>query len=727
MADRDLELKIRALVEGAKDVDELKKGLRDLSGQKVGDNTRKMRQGFDKSERSADNLRRTTQLATRALGVLGLAFGAAQVAQFAQRTLEGAENTTRLADSVGATISTVQELTFTFKQYRLEQNDVADALATLSDRAEDAKAGTSSMIEDFGLLGISVDDLRGKDPGELFRLFAEGVKNTEDPGKRLAGVVRTMGDDLGRNLLPLLLEGEEGLRNYAQQARDAGAVMGDELTRGGADANRELREIRQVISADFARTVVENTDAITDFAKALGTLASWAATATAETTSFIKFLAEDLASDLFGPAADDIVRIEEKIKKLREGLEKPLLMRGTHGGEDFFASDEEINAEIKKLEALRDLYRDRQFNKRFGGDGDDDTGGTGGTGGTDPGGESDEEAEKRQNKIQAIIDKLKEQQATYGQSAQAAAIYRLELLGASEAEIEQARSIAESIEQQRQSEQAQKDAAKAARELAEEKRRNVEADKELLATMRQEIELAGLSNRERAQQIAVSRLSVEATDEQRRAVEKLAGKLFDLKEAGEEAGDDMNEFAKQAARNMQSAFADYLYDPFDEGLEGMVRGFADAVRRMLAEALAAKALQSFFGGISGATTGGTSSFFGAMAANVQHTGGMAGTGPTRQVSPLLFIGARRYHEGGMAGMAGLAPDEVPAILQRGERVMSRSEVQQSGQQQGAMPSGRLQVELGDGLVGRVIRSDEGQQALIELVRRNRSAFNQALS
>jgi hypothetical protein len=46
-------------------------------------------------------------------------------------------------------------------------------------------------------------------------------------------------------------------------------------------------------------------------------------------------------------------------------------------------------------------------------------------------------------------------------------------------------------------------------------------------------------------------------------------------------------------------------------------------------------------------------------------------GPGRRVPALVFAGAPRLHAG---GWAGLRPDEVPAILQRGERVLSRAEV-----------------------------------------------------
>jgi hypothetical protein len=41
-----------------------------------------------------------------------------------------------------------------------------------------------------------------------------------------------------------------------------------------------------------------------------------------------------------------------------------------------------------------------------------------------------------------------------------------------------------------------------------------------------------------------------------------------------------------------------------------------------------------------------------------------------------FAGAPRMHSG---GWAGLRPDEVPAILQRGERVLSRREAARYGQ------------------------------------------------
>jgi hypothetical protein len=58
--------------------------------------------------------------------------------------------------------------------------------------------------------------------------------------------------------------------------------------------------------------------------------------------------------------------------------------------------------------------------------------------------------------------------------------------------------------------------------------------------------------------------------------------------------DAMSAFADQAARNMQSAFADFLFDPFDKGIKGMLKGFIDIIRRMIAEAIAAKLFEKLF-------------------------------------------------------------------------------------------------------------------------------------
>lgn len=57
--------------------------------------------------------------------------------------------------------------------------------------------------------------------------------------------------------------------------------------------------------------------------------------------------------------------------------------------------------------------------------------------------------------------------------------------------------------------------------------------------------------------------------------------------------DEWSEFSKQAAKNIQDAFADFLFDPFQDGLDGMLKGFLDTVRKMVAEWAASNLMTAF--------------------------------------------------------------------------------------------------------------------------------------
>ena len=104
--------------------------------------------------------------------------------------------------------------------------------------------------------------------------------------------------------------------------------------------------------------------------------------------------------------------------------------------------------------------------------------------------------------------------------------------------------------------------------------------------------------------------------------------------------------------------------------------FRDLVTSLLAD-LAQLAARRFILGPIANALGGALGGAGGIFADILHAGGMVGSaGPSRMVPALAFAGASRMHAG---GWAGLKPDEVPAILQRGERVLSRRETAGYGQ------------------------------------------------
>lgn len=95
--------------------------------------------------------------------------------------------------------------------------------------------------------------------------------------------------------------------------------------------------------------------------------------------------------------------------------------------------------------------------------------------------------------------------------------------------------------------------------------------------------------------------------------------------------DDFTEYSKQAARDIQSAFADFLFDPFKEGLSGMLTGFLNVMRRMVAEIAAKQILEN--SGMQSWLTGAVGAVFGGIA------GKRAGGGPVSSGSTYL-VGER---------------------------------------------------------------------------------------
>ena len=70
----------------------------------------------------------------------------------------------------------------------------------------------------------------------------------------------------------------------------------------------------------------------------------------------------------------------------------------------------------------------------------------------------------------------------------------------------------------------------------------------------------------------------------------LLPKLKEIPEKAKESFEEMSQYGKQAARNIQSAFADFLFDPLEEGLDGLLRNFVNVIRRIMAEMLASQIL-----------------------------------------------------------------------------------------------------------------------------------------
>ncbi|RBI69916.1 phage tail tape measure protein [Roseovarius sp. TE539] len=142
--------------------------------------------------------------------------------------------------------------------------------------------------------------------------------------------------------------------------------------------------------------------------------------------------------------------------------------------------------------------------------------------------------------------------------------------------------------------------------------------------------------------------------------------LSDYASRAREIGGDIGQSLVGAFRSAETAVGEFVKT-------GKLK-VRDLVTSLLANLAKLAARRFILGPIANALSGALGGKAGGIFADVLHAGGLAGAaGPARRVPAMAFADAPRMHGG---GMAGLKPDEVPAILQRGERVLSRRQTRE---------------------------------------------------
>lgn len=171
----------------------------------------------------------------------------------------------------------------------------------------------------------------------------------------------------------------------------------------------------------------------------------------------------------------------------------------------------------------------------------------------------------------------------------------------------------------------------------------------------------------------LKRQGIALSDEEKKRIEGLIQANEKLRKG---YGNDVMGGIRGGLSQMQDelgGLGDLSFDLIRDGVDGVAASIADAATRTgdwnenIKEVGRSMARMAAEWATKQIIVGGLSAAFGS--APVAHSGGVIGsdTFPTRRVSPALFAYAPRLH-------SGLASDEFPAILQRGEEVRSRSQV-----------------------------------------------------
>ena len=206
-------------------------------------------------------------------------------------------------------------------------------------------------------------------------------------------------------------------------------------------------------------------------------------------------------------------------------------------------------------------------------------------------------------------------------------------------------------------------------------------------------ERAGRASREAGEVIA------QAAEQAARGWAAVREELARYAEEAANWGKGLGQALTGALRSAEDAFARFVTTGKLD-FRGLIDSIlADLARLVFRQAVTEPLARMFSQGL------GLDNLFGSLFGSIFHAGGVVGApAPMRQVPALAFAAAPRLHGG---GVAGLGPHEVPAILERGEVVLTR--------RQAAMLAGQLSERAA---AGDVVINFNGPVSNREEVRRS---------
>lgn len=610
--------------------------------------------GMDKAERESAKFRRQVQKNLSDVGKTLLGLGVASAVATAALVKSSISNAAALYDqsqAYGVAVEDLSAYAHGAEMADVSSEQLAVGLRTLNQAIE-------SDADALKKLGISSRDGNGnlRATSDVLEDIAERFAGMADGAAKGALAQDLLGRS-GANMIPWLNEGREGLAAVRAEAEQFNLVV-DKETAAAADAFEDnLVKMKAVVRGtglELAQSLlpelVELTDTINDPAtqEGLRLLVKGMADFVIETVKLValipsvtKFFGESLAANIGGAAFGDLPRLEDQLVDINrqiDRLEEPRRGRLNVNEESRLARlKEERDTTLQLIQLSEEFAASANASAPAG---------AAPSGGSAPTGLgrvlSDDELSEQEKLNQLVNDRLakyREQVLLHGKTTE---LSRLQaeiesgLLKVSEEQRADLELWAQAVGSLEWS-----DKVDAARESGEQ----IEAD--LLrqialfgetseaARLRYELEQEALALMDPLMQTRLVALAEELDAQRALAEEEKAAA-----EERDKQGKALQELGLEAARNIQGHFADFLFDPFDDGLKGMVKGMGNTVRRMAAEIASSAILKSLFGALSKSGNPYMAAIGGAFAGKLD-TGGTIGAGQwgiAGEIGPELIRG-----------------------------------------------------------------------------------------
>ncbi|VTS01536.1 Uncharacterized protein OS=Isosphaera pallida (strain ATCC 43644 / DSM 9630 / IS1B) GN=Isop_2425 PE=4 SV=1 [Gemmata massiliana] len=148
--------------------------------------------------------------------------------------------------------------------------DATEGVVTFNQRIEDALTGTGEEAKKlFQDLGRGPETFSGGDTADRFYALLDALRQVPDPAKRVQLLLKAVGEDTGKNLIPLLSMSADEVRNLgdAFQTSAADVQSAREATRAQTMAVAQLKKILSDVAVAIAPVVKDIAKAVSEYAR----------------------------------------------------------------------------------------------------------------------------------------------------------------------------------------------------------------------------------------------------------------------------------------------------------------------------------------------------------------------------------------------------------------------------------------------------------------------------
>lgn len=156
----------------------------------------------------------------------------------------------KMAARTGFSAESLSRLGFAAEQSGQSIGQLESVLIGQSRQIRNLERGLSTAVDAFDDIGLSYEDLRDLSPEEQFLTIADRLAAIEDPTRR-AGIAMQVFGRSGRNLIPMLSAGRDGITQLTDEADQLGLTMSSENAAAAAELtdalNRFARQVRMIV------------------------------------------------------------------------------------------------------------------------------------------------------------------------------------------------------------------------------------------------------------------------------------------------------------------------------------------------------------------------------------------------------------------------------------------------------------------------------------------------